>query len=298
MPVVKMKSSVVPEEGKLSPKTRTKTTASDLAIAKLTLPEGPEEPVSSLAECTFLIYGEKKIGKTSMCAQFDDPIFLMFEPGGKGLRITRRQVSSWAEFVKYVDLIVKSDQFKTVIIDPIDLCYKACVDWVCAKHGVDDPREVGWGEGWKAIEEEFRRQITKVASTSRGVVFLSHIENAEFQRRNDIPYHKMVPTMMKQARSFISGFVDVIGYYGYYGTVRYLTIEGSDEIEGGNRLKYRFRTTSGEKVHSIPMGDSEEEAYANFVAAFNNEQEDRYEPDDTATLSEAPVKRKDKKKGA
>lgn len=284
MALVKRLKQPAPTEIKESPSKRSTKKALDLS-----LPDGPEEPISSIDQATLLIYGENKIGKTSLCSEFPDPIFLMFEPGGKGLRIARRQCNSWKEFTGYIDLILKSDRFSTVVIDPISLCYKACVDWVCEKEGASDPGDVGWGKGWKAIEDEFTRQIRRISSTDRGVIFLGHPEQVEFEKRTGGKYHKIAPRMMKQARNFVEAFVDVIGFYGYYGNDRLLTIEGSDELDAGNRLKYRFRTVSGEKIHSISMGSSEEEAYGNLVAAFNNEQEDRNEPDYNASIGTAPA---------
>lgn len=276
--------------------------ASTKTKVELTLPDGPEDPISDISEATFLIYGENKIGKTSLCSQFEDPIFLMFEPGGKGLRIARRQCNSWTEFTGYIDLIVKSDRYKTVVIDPINLCYKACVDHICKREAVDDPADVGWGKGWKAIEDEFVKQVRRISTTHRGVVFLGHPEQAEFEKRTGGKYNKIVPRMMKQARNFVEAFVDVIAFYGYYGDYRMLTIEGSDELDAGNRLKYKFRTTSGERIHSIPMFDDndssfdEERAYENLIAAFNNEQEDRWEPEDKLALSDAPAQRERKRR--
>jgi hypothetical protein len=44
------------------------------------------------------------------------------------------------------------------------------------------------------------------------------------------------------------------------------------------------------------MGDSEEEAFANLLAAFSNEQEDRCEPDYNASVGNAPAKRSRKGK--
>lgn len=261
----------------------------------LSLPDGPEDPISSFAQAKTLIYGENKIGKTSLCAEFPDPVFLMFEPGGGGLRIARRQCNSWKEFTGYIDLILASDRFETIVIDPISLCYKACVDHICKIEGVDDPGEVTWGHGWKAIEDEFIRQISRISSSGRGIIFLGHLEQVEFEKRTGGKYNKIVPRMMKQARSFIESFVDVIAFYGYYGDDRLMTIEGSDELDAGNRLKYQFRTVSGEKIHSIPMGSNEEEAYENLMKAFDNEQEDRNEPDYSATTREIRPKRERKK---
>ena len=272
------------------------------SAGKYELPEGPQKPITDLSAAAILIYGENKIGKTSLAACFDDPIFIMFEPGGKGLEITRVQCETWKDFTGWVTSIIKSDRFKTVVIDPIALCYRACVEQICKDEAVDDPMEVGWGRGWKKVEDEFCKQIRRISSTERGVVFLGHIESVEFERRTGGVYHRLSPRMMKQARTFITGWVDIIAFYGYYGDDRYLTIEGSDELDAGTRLKLNFKTTSGERVHSIPMFDpenptfSEEDAYRNLVAAFRNEQEERGVPESVAALTDTKPPRKEKRR--
>lgn len=269
---------------------------------KLTLPTEEEEPLSSLSEAMLLIYGENKIGKTSLCSQFPDPLFLMFEPGGKGLKIKQRQVNSWREFVGYIDLLEKTEEFRNVVIDPIALCYKAVVDHVCEKELVNDPTDIGWGKGWKAIEDEFVRQIKRISASNRGIIFLGHPEQAEFEARTGGKYHKITPKMMKQAKTFIESFVDVIAFYGYHGDKRMLTIEGSDELDAGSRLKYQFRTPEGERIHSIPMFDKknkqfdEEQAYKNLLRAFDNKQTDRCEPTAGVALTNTRAKRETKSK--
>lgn len=280
---------------RLGKKSSTKETKNRVIRTKIevTLPEEQEDAITSISEATFLIYGENKIGKTSFASMFPEALFLMFEPGGKGLKIYRRQVSNWKEFVAYIDLLEKDrDRFETVVVDPVAMSYKAVVDFICEREGVTDPRDVGWGNGWKAIEDEFMKQINRISSTGRGVVFLGHPEIIEFEKRTGGTYNKIVPRMMKQARQFIEAFVDVTGFYGYYGDERFLSIEGSDQIDAGHRLKYKFRTPEGEKIHSIPMGESEEEAFKNFKRAFNNKQKDRCEPDYNPSMQEVKPERK------
>lgn len=262
----------------------------------ISLPDGPEEPVKDLRKIKWLIYGENKIGKTSLCAQFPDPIFLMFEPGGDFLRIARRQMGTWREFVAYVDAILRSERYGTVVIDPAARCFKMLVDDKCEELGVDDPRDVGWGQGWKAIQDEFERQIHRLTKSGRGVVFLAKPTKAEFERRTGGTYHRIEPKLSSGAGDFIEGFVDVIAFYGYYGDERFLTIRGSDELDAGCRPEELFLTTQGEQVHSIPMGSSAKEGYKNLVAAFDNKQKSRCEPEREASVGRTKAQAAKKRK--
>lgn len=239
------------------------------------LPTQMSEPIDHIGGATILLYGERKIGKTSLASMFPETMFCMFEPGGKGLRIFKEDITDWDHFVKVVDaLVADPTKFKTIVIDTSDIAYTRCSAWVCDDMGVDHPSEGNYGNVWSAIDVEFSKQMTRILQTGRGVVFVSHAGEKEFESLSGRKYTKTVPTMSKQAMRFVVGLADILAYYGYYGNDRYLTIRGSDAVESGHRLKERFKTPSGERVHSIPMGNDEDEAYANFMRAFNNQQDD------------------------
>jgi hypothetical protein len=297
-----------------------KPASSRLVIDKsLALATELSTPVESVDQLTWLLYGEKKIGKTSFVSKFPSAHFLMFEPGFKGLRIHYKLMGSietieaWSNFKQYVDLLcdVESHNFRTVPIDTIDLCYNACLAYVCKREGIDHPQDLGYGKGWKLVEREFCAVINKLAQSGLGIVFISHATEREFQERTGGKFDKIVPSMPNQAKNFISGIADAIVYYGYYGNERLITVRGSDAIESGHRMEENFWVASEAKkplddrdkvsgrIHSIPVGNSAQEAYDNFLAAFNNEQQGTGEPDSNrvfASLSDVPVKMEAKKK--
>lgn len=296
------------------------TTASAVSGSRFVLATEPSEPVADIGEVTWLLYGEKKIGKTSTAGMFPKTVHMMFEPGGKGLRIARNKCASWLAFKAYVPQIIASD-YKTVVIDTVDIAYDKCFERVCKEQGVEHPSEGGWGKVWGAIESEFVSTMTQLIESGKGVIFISHAEDKQFERRSGGSYNKVVPSMAKAAREFAAGISDVIAYYGYYGDERLLTISGSDELDAGHRLKYRFWTycegrtdedlhrvldapleddeeseaAGWERVHSIPMGRTEQEAYSNIVKAFNNLQIGTGQPVDAELeLSNIPAKPKGK----
>jgi hypothetical protein len=258
---------------------------------QISLPGEAHEPISSLSDAVIVLHGEKKIGKTSFCGEFEDPFFLSFEPGTKGLRVKSVDVVSWAVFLGYLDLLKKNLKYsRTVIVDTVDIAYHLCSAHVCNNLGIDHPGEAAFGKGWQAVEAEFTLRMNSLQQLGRGVVFISHTESKEFTSLHRGTFHKMVPSMSTQARRYFTGTADIIAYYGYYGKDRYLTLRGSDDLEAGSRLRERFRTKSGEPIHSIPMGNSSEEAFANLMRAFNNQQESTGEPEGATGLSETPTK--------
>jgi len=261
-------------------------------VSPLTLPTERSVPREDLGAYTWLIYGEKKIGKTSLAAQFPDALFTMFEPGGKGLSIYQTPIRTWDEFKEYIRLLKGTDQFRTVIIDTVDIAYERCMAYVGRREGFEHPSDQNdFGKSWQMVAKEFSATIYDLIATGRGVMFLSHAKESEFQEASGAKYNKIVPTMSGQVRSFVTGFVDIIAYYGYYGTERRLTVLGSDAVDAGHRIDGRFFSPEGERVHSIPMGNSPAEGYANILAAFQNQQAEALRPERESVLSTSQPKR-------
>jgi hypothetical protein len=276
------------------------------------LPTKKTEPIDSLSKASILIHGEKKIGKTSLCAEFPNAIFAAFETGYRGLSVFKEDFDidpkGWKLFKKFVNSLIKGGHnFENVIIDTSDPCYNACLKYVCDENGWEHPSDGTFGKGWNAVNAEFVEVIDKLLKSNLGVVFLAHTTEREFLERTGGKYDKLIPVMSSQAKSFIGAAADVTMYYGYYGDERLMTIRGSDSVESGHRLKYNFwqksealkpyeeRDLINGRIHSIPCGNDASETYANLLKAFNNQQKTSGEPtkyEASLTDKKAPMKSK------
>lgn len=243
----------------------------------LTLPDEFSEPKHDLLSYSWFLFGEKKIGKTSLLSQFDDTIFLMFEPGAGALRVKKCDVRDWKQAMGYTKLLRedskrKNPLFKNVVVDIVDVAYRQSFEYTCQKLGITHPGDVeDYGSSWNKIRERFAKWVEEILSLNKGVWFISHAKFREFTRRDGSKYDILAPTLTGQALEIVSGMVDSILYYGYDGEERQLVIRGDESIDAGTRLDEHFLTKiKGRPVQSINMGHSKEEAYANLVAAFNN----------------------------
>lgn len=244
------------------------------------LPSVPSEASDDMGDYTTLLYGVKKIGKTSMCQYFDMAFFIMLEPGAKALSVYQtcdedgrpRVVKTWAEFKQWVVLLEKEKRFKTIIVDTVDRLFKLCERHVCQKLAISHPSEEEWGKGWGAIRDEFDEWVLgRLMGMGKGVVFISHAKEAEIKTRVGDVYHKITSTMSNQAKEAIEGVVDLWCHYNYDGKDRILTIGGDDHVDAGQRVEEHFwYKDSDERVRDIPMGSSSKEAYENLVLAFQN----------------------------
>ncbi len=236
----------------------------------LKLPEKKSIPSDSLQDYSMLLFGRKKIGKTTLAAQFESALFLMTEPGGKALSIRQVGIRNWSEFKGYVDLAIEDSETRTVIVDTTDLAYAYCLEYVCDKLAIEHPADEAYGKGWNAVRKEFVSVINKLLHSGKGVVFISHSKDEEFKTRHSDTFHKTVSSMPGQAKDVLEGLVDIWANYDYDGRRRVLIIGGSEEVDAGNRIEGRFIYPDGSPIDRISMGSNPKEGYKNLIAAFNN----------------------------
>jgi hypothetical protein len=237
---------------------------------KLSLPQEKSVPSDDIKDYSILLYGKKKIGKTTLAAQFPGALFLMCEPGGKALSIRQVAVQTWAEFEGYIDLAIKDKATRLVVIDTADFAYEYCMTFTCERLAIDHPSDETYGKGWNAVRKEFTGVIRKLLHSGKGAIFISHSKDEEFKTRSSETFSKVVSSMPGQARDTLEGIIDIWVNYDYDGKRRTLIIGGSSEVDAGHRVDGRFKYPNGEPIESIPMGRSPQEGYRNFINAFNN----------------------------
>ena len=278
----------------------------------LALPTEASVPKSKFSEYVMLIYGERKIGKTSLAARFPRALFLMFEVGGKALSIHQMDMGKdWAKFKATIALLKteQGDRFDTVVIDTADFAYEACFTFMCRKLAITHPTdENDFGKSWGLIEKEFTSVMLDLQSIGKGVIYLSHAKQNEIKTRSFGVFNQIVPTLATQAAKFIVGGADILAYYGYFGDERYLIIRGNDNFQAGCRLERNFIVAEHEAnvlnmldasvlvdssegsdftmeleqmaadmpkypyVQAVPMGTNAIQSYTNLMRAFRNEQ--------------------------
>lgn len=265
-------ASFVKKKGVVPKPAEKKTAPGNKTVPTWELPTELSVPHENLEQYTMLVFGERKIGKTTLFARYPDPFFLFFEPGGSALRLKSRYMQSWEDFLHAITLLEKNPGYcRTVIIDTGFMCYERCFEFVKKKLNLEDIRDEAWGNGWKAIDAEFRAAHERLFALGLSFQVTAHTEIKHFKKKDGTEYDKLTTQLGGQATRFYNGIVDIIAYYQYgNGGTRVLTIRGSDHVEAGSRVEGHFEYPNGSPIMDIPMGNSPAEAFANLQKAFDN----------------------------
>jgi len=261
----------------------------------VSLPDHVTEISNNLEDYTWMLYGERKIGKTTLLSQFNNPLFLMFDPLNKGLAIKQVYINSWEVFIKILHQLKaklkKSPNYcNMVVIDTGFMCYERCYQYKIKKLGITDPKDRAWGSAWKEISREFMEAHDLIFDLGVGFAVTAHAQIAEITRKDGSTYNKLTTQLGAQAFKFYNGLVDVIAFYQYNNkNQRELTIAGDALVEAGARIDNHFKYTNGEPVKDILMGKTSKDAYSSLLKAFNN----KLTKEETKTVAKKkPIKKR------
>jgi hypothetical protein len=218
------------------------------------LPKEKSTPKKSLSDYTTLCYGIPKAGKTSLCAEIPDALFLSCEPGTNALSVFEIPIRSWTEFLEACKAVEQEgDRFKCLVLDTVDACHRFCSEYICKQNNVKHESELPYGRGYGLISNEFWRVISKLASLHPGMIMISHATEKEIETRTG-KYTKIVPTLPDKVRRQIIGMTDFILFFDLQqlqdkdGNVtwnRVIKTKPAKDYEAGDR--------TGKLPETIPM---------------------------------------------
>lgn len=213
------------------------------------LPKEKTKPTTNINEYTYLIYGEPKVGKTTLASQFPDAIFLATEAGHKFVEVYKIDIKNFDEFkLAARELCTEEHQFKTVVIDTADNLYTMAAKSVCKKMGIEHQSDADFGKAYDRIKHEIMEIITALTLRGLGVVFISHVDTREITHHRNVPDGKgghvvaevkskvTDATLSGSAKKIIRGLCDMI-FYCYIDDKgeRWIRTKQTETIVAGDR---------------------------------------------------------------
>ena len=198
-------------------------------------------PKKSLTDCTILIHGEPKSGKTTLASHFikdnKEPLFLATEDGHHELGVYCERISDWNEFRKFVKYVKENiveiqKQFSCIVLDLVsDLDYY-CDEYTCKKLNISALADAEWGKGFKAFKHEFRLVMKNLMSVIN-IVFICHSREKEGEDK----VKRIEPYLSGSAFEFINAKVDLIGYITTHNKTPIITFKPNSRVVAGSRIK-------------------------------------------------------------
>ena len=271
-------------------KLKTKPTPTEY---RLPGPDEMNEPPDNMLSYAMLIFGEKGIGKTSLCAQFPNSIVGMLEPRRKNLRIRMVDLSpGWELVQKFTKSAIKDPTIETICYDTADRLYEMALNYICECKGVDHPSKMNdYGATWKEIKDAFEGLLATVQNSGKGLVLTSHAKWKEAELRNGEKLQILCPTLSDSPWTIIKAVVDYAFYYGYHGNKRALFLRGHEDLWCACGSEDRFLDPDGKPVRTILLGETPRLAFETLDRSFGNLVWDV----DHETTGEAPLASPQKK---
>jgi hypothetical protein len=172
-----------------------------------------------------VIYGPEGIGKSSLAAQFPNPIFIDTEGSTTEMDVDRLpKPSSWEMLRQQVEWVKQqAGRFGTLVLDTIDWAEMQCVESVCAQHGKKGIEDFGYGNGYVYTKEEFGRflnLLSDVIDVGIHVVLVAHAQIIKFEQPDEMGAYdryqlKLGKKTSSQTAPLVKEWADMVLFINY-----------------------------------------------------------------------------------
>lgn len=156
---------------------------------------------TGLNDIITLIYGDKKVGKSTFASHFPEPLFLDCEAGlrtvsdGEGNIPDHVAVHTWSQIQEVTEALSKdTGGYKTLIVDGLGELASYLIEHILLENGVSSLNEgpLAYGQGKGVVVREFRSWFQKLRALDMTIVLIAHDRVAEVEY-NGVKFDRRIP---------------------------------------------------------------------------------------------------------
>jgi len=235
-----------------------------------------------------IIYGPEGIGKSTLAAQFPNPVFIDTEGSTKELDVARYPAPNyWSMIIEEAEDLLEERNFSTLVIDTADWAEKFCIAETCSRLNVKGIEDVGYGKGYVYLYDDFQRILTvcdKLVAAGINVVFTAHAQMRKFEQPDELgAYDRWEMKLTKKIAPLLKEWADIVLFCNYKTTVITDQNTKSKKATGGSRVMYSTHHPCWDAKNRYNLPEQMEMSFEPIAQLFDGVEP---EPDYRAMLRE------------
>ncbi|MBR2215178.1 MAG: ATP-binding protein [Selenomonadaceae bacterium] len=224
-----------------------------------------------------VIYGAEGIGKSSLAAQFPEPLFIDTEGGTAHMDVRRiDKPQSWEELLAIVkEVAATKDVCKTLVLDTADWAEQLVTTYLCTKYKQNSIESFGYGKGYTYLGEEFARLLgafDTVLASGIHVVVTAHAKMRKFEQPDEMgAYDRWEMKLSKQVAPLLKEWCDLLLFCNYQ-TYIVTSESNAKKAQGGKRVMYTSHHPAWDAKNRVQLPEVLELDYKHIAHLFSPEQ--------------------------
>jgi hypothetical protein len=208
-----------------------------------------------------VLYGTEGIGKSTLAAQWPDPLILDTEDGTGQIDCARVVCHDCVNLESaMLDIAGDPQGFKTVVIDSVDWMERQVIDHVCKKAGKRSIEDFGFGKGYVMLAEYVGRILgvaDQLIAAGLHVLFVGHAKVVRTSPPDETDgYDRYELKLTKHSSPIVKEWCDLLLFANY----RMKLVEGTDGrkkgLGGKERILYAERSAAWDAKNRFGLPES------------------------------------------
>lgn len=245
-----------------------------------------------------LIYGVEGIGKSTLAAQFPDPVFIDTEGSTNNMDVARFDApTSWQMLLDEVQYAIDHpDICRTLVIDTADWAEKMMIEDLCRKKQWDGLEAAGYGKGYTYAAEEFGKLLNKLTELMQkgvNVVMTAHSQLRKVELPEEMgAYDHWEMKVSKKAAPLLREWADLCLFLNYKLVLVNVDgkgqTKGKNKAQGGRRVMYSTHTPFWDAKNRYDLPDEMPLDYKQIEFIFEDGSENAPAPEPAPAPVEPP----------